>query len=176
MDEVTEPSPDPSFGRRKIIVVLVFAVAVAATFVALRMWRGESMPPLSPAQFHAARARWQAEAPPNYDIEIVVTGSQPATYEVHVRGGQPELALRNGKPLTQRRTFGTWSVPGMFGTMLRDVQAVERLEQPTPDPHAPRLVLHAEFDPKYSYPARYRRIQLGSTVEVSWRVTRFEIK
>jgi hypothetical protein len=122
-----------------------------------------------------ARQRWEANAPPNYDIEVVVRGSQPATYAVEVRDGRPEVALRNGQPLLQRRTFSTWSVPGMFSTMSRDVEVVERFEQGNASPSAPRLALRAEFDERFGYPTRYRRIEWGSPVEVSWEVTKFEV-
>lgn len=113
---------------------------------------------------------------PDYDIEVAVAGTQPATYEVRVRDGQAIEAFRNGKPLNQRRTFGTWSVPGMFSTMSRDVEAVERRERGEADPSTPRLTLRAEFDPKYGYPKRYQRIEWGSPVEVTWQVTHFEPK
>ena len=106
---------------------------------------------------------------------MVVRGSQPATYAVQVRNGQAENATRNGRPLNQRRTFGTWSVPGMFSTMQRDVEAIERRARPNADPNLPQLTLRAEFDSRYSYPARYRRIEWGSPTEVSWEVTRFEL-
>ena len=168
--------PAPLSSRVGWWVLIALAVASAAGLLALRWWRADPIPPLAPEQFYEARAKWEQEAPPDYDIEVVVSGSQPATYEVQVRGGQPELALRNGKPLQQRRTFGTWSVPGMFSTMLRDVETVERSTSRNPDPSVPRLRLRAAFDERYGYPSRYRRIQLGSPVEVSWQVTRFEVK
>lgn len=152
------------------------SLAAVAVIITLRWWWGDSIPPLEPSQFYEARAKWDAAGPQDYEIEIVVTGSQPATYEVHVRDGQAEVALRNGQPLRQRRTLGTWSVPGMFSTIQRDVEAVERAASPSADPSLPRLTLRAEFDPQYGYPARYRRIQHGSPVEVSWQVTRFEVK
>ena len=107
--------------------------------------------------------------------EIQVRGNQPATYYVEVRGGDARLALRNGKPLTQRRTFSTWSVPGMFATMSRDVDALERRAAGQADASTPDLNLRATFGPRYGYPARYRRLQYRSSVEVEWEVTRFEV-
>lgn len=104
------------------------SLAAVAVIITLRWWWGDSIPPLEPSQFYEARAKWDAAGPQDYEIEIVVTGSQPATYEVHVRNGQAEVALRNGQPLRQRRTLGTWSVPGMFSTIQRDV--APRFSQP----------------------------------------------
>lgn len=134
-------------------------------------------PTLTPALFEAAHERWKAAAPRSYDIEIHVTGPQASTYRVEVRDGEPQAAWRNGQPLTTRRTFGTWSVPGMFATMSRDVEAIERAasrgaQQP--------LILRAEFDSQYSYPAKYRRIDNGSrkgndAIAVTWDVTEFRV-
>lgn len=135
----------------------------------------DKTPMVTPTAFYAARDRWEATAPQAYDIEIRVSGSQPATYRVEVRGGEAEVALRNGKPLTQRRTFSTWSVPGMFSTISRDIEALERHAAGKADASTPRLILRAEFDPQYSYPAKYRRIEPGSPVEVSWEVTHFRV-
>jgi hypothetical protein len=137
--------------------------------------RGNISPRLTPEAFQAAMAKWKHEGPQDYNIEIQVRGNQPATYYVEVRGGDARLALRNGKPLTQRRTFSTWSVPGMFATMSRDVDALERRAAGQRDASTPDLNLRATFDPRYGYPARYRRLQYRSSVEVEWEVTRFEI-
>ena len=71
-----------------------------------------------------------------------------------------------------RRSVG---VPGMFATMSRDVEAIERAaERRAPPP----LILRAEFDSRYAYPARYRRIDNGSrkggdAIAVTWDVVEF---
>ncbi|MBW8885585.1 MAG: hypothetical protein JF612_12615 [Planctomycetia bacterium] len=110
-----------------------------------------------------------------YDIEIHVTGPKASTYRVEVRDGDPQAAWRNGQPLLTRRTFGTWSVPGMFATMSRDVEAIERAAAAG---RAPPLILRAEFDAQYGYPAKYRRIDNGSrkgsdAIAVTWDVIQF---
>lgn len=141
----------------------------------LRLANRDRAPALTPELFHAAHERWKAVAPADYDIEIRVTGSQPAVYRVQVRGGEAQAASRNGEPLNSRRTFGTWSVPGMFSTISRDIEAVERHATGKAERFTPRLTLRAEFDAQYSYPKRYRRIQQWSTVEVAWEVTEFRV-
>ncbi len=146
----------------------------------LRITTRDPTPRLTPADFYAAFERWKASAPPDYDIEIEVTGPQAAVYRVTVRGGQPTAASRNGQPLNQRRTFGTWSVPGMFSTMARDVDVVERRAAGQAKPGEVELILKAEFDPQYHFPLRYQRIEWGSrrgsdAVTVTWVVTRFQI-
>jgi hypothetical protein len=176
MNDLPREPRRPVHARTAWLLLGALILASAAGIVALRWWQSDPIPPLTPKLFYEARAKWETAGPEDYDIEVIVSGSQPATYEVQVRKGQAEVALRNGQPLRQRRTFGTWSVPGMFSTMLRDVQAVELASSRNPDPALPKLTLRAQFDPQYGYPARYRRIQQGSTVEVSWQVTKFEVK
>ena len=142
---------------------------------ALAIWnRNPASARLTPELFQAAKAKWKQEQPQDYNIEIQVRGNQPATYYVEVRGGEAQLALRNGQPLKERRTFSTWSVPGMFATMSRDVDVLELRAAGRGDKYTPDLNLRATFDPRYSYPARYRRVQYQSSLEVEWEVTKFE--
>ncbi|MEX2176040.1 MAG: DUF6174 domain-containing protein [Pirellulaceae bacterium] len=164
-------------GARRVVLWTLAGLALGAclTIVVLRVLHRDSVPTLTPDLFHAARQRWKANEPADYDLEVRVTGSQPAVYRVEVRGGQAQAAWRNGQPLKQRRTFGTWSVPGMFGTIGRDVEAIERRAAGRADPRAPELTLRAEFDPRYGYPRRYQRIEWSSPVEVSWEVVEFRL-
>ena len=162
----------------RLLLGLAVGVAVGgvAVFVLTVLRPGNAPPRLTSNLFRAATVEWEREQPRNYDIEIQVRGNQPATYFVEVRDGEATLALRNGKPLNQRRTFSTWSVPGMFATMSRDVEVLERRAAGKADKTTPDLHLRATFDPRYGYPARYHRLQYQSSVEVEWEVTRFEVK
>jgi len=168
-------SPAPLFRRILFGVAAGLVLGLLAMIAVAIATRGIVAPRLTPEGFQATMAKWKQEGPQNYNIEIQVHGNQPATYYVEVRGGDARLALRNGKPLTQRRTFSTWSVPGMFATMSRDVDALERRAAGQADASTPDLNLRATFDPRYGYPARYRRLQYRSSVEVEWEVTRFEV-
>jgi hypothetical protein len=161
-----------------ILSLAVLAVGIVAAVVYLRVVNYDPTPELTPEAFYAARDRWRASSPPDYDVEIRVTGPQAATYRVQVRGGQPQAAWRNGYPLKQRRTFGTWSVDGMFSTIGRDVEAIERRAAGQADINETELILRAEFDPQYSYPRVYRRIQWGSrrgsdATAATWEVVEF---
>jgi len=108
---------------------------------------------------------------------VTVHGPQPATYRVEVRDGEAIAAWRNGEPLKSQRTFGTWSVPGMFSTISRDVEAIERAAAE----HRQRpLILRAAFHAEYGYPERYRRIDNGSrkggdSIAVTWEVVEFRV-
>jgi hypothetical protein len=176
--ESPAPSPQPPaplFRRVLVGVAAGLALGLLAMIGIAIATRGKISPRLTPEIFQAAMAQWKQEGSQDYNIEVQVRGNQPATYYVEVRGGDARLALRNGKPLTQRRTFSTWSVPGMFATMSRDVDALERRAAGQADASTPDLNLRATFDPHYGYPARYRRLQYRSSVEVEWEVTRFEV-
>lgn len=177
----TSESPAPSTEARAPVFRRVLAGLAAGLVLGLLAMialalatRGSVSPRLTPEVFQAAMSKWKQEGPQDYNIEIQVRGNQPATYYVEVRGGDARLALRNGKPLTQRRTFSTWSVPGMFATISRDVDALERRAAGQSDASTPDLNLRATFDPRCGYPARYRRLQYQSSVEVEWEVMRFE--
>lgn len=166
-------------GLRRFVAWTFVGIGVGLVVVLffVRQANYDPTPTLTPALFEAAHERWKAAAPRSYDIEIHVTGPQASTYRVEVRNGEPQAAWRNGQPLITRRTFGTWSVPGMFATMSRDVEAIERAASRGAQPP---LILRAEFDPKYSYPAKYRRIDNGSrkgsdAIAVTWDVTEFRV-
>ena len=167
--------------RRFLLWTLAgLALGVVATLVALRMINHDPTPLLTPELFYAASARWKASAPADYDIEIQVAGPQAAVYRVEVRGGQPAAAWRNGQPLKQHRTFGTWSVPGMFSTISRDLESEERRTTGRAQPGTPQLILKAQFDSQYHFPQRYRRIEWGSrrgsnAVTVTWEVVEFKV-
>ena len=170
------PQPPAPLFRRVLIGLAAGLVVGLVVMIALALVpRGSASPRLSPELFREAMAKWKRDQPRNYDIEIQVRGNQPATYFVQVRNGDAKRALRNGQPLTQRRTFSTWSVPGMFATMSRDVDALERRAAGQGDKFTPELNLRATFDPRYGYPARYRRLQYQSSMEVEWEVTKFDV-
>ena len=167
-------------GLRRFALWTLAGLALGAigSLVVLGVLKRDSTPRLTPTDFYATLDRWKANPQLNYDIEIEVTGPQAAVYRAEVRDGQPIAAWRNNQPLTQRRTFGTWSVPGMFSTMARDVDVVERRADGRAKPGEIELILRAEFDPQYHFPRRYERIEWGSrrgsdAVSVTWRVVRF---
>ncbi|MDX1946931.1 MAG: hypothetical protein SFU86_16130 [Pirellulaceae bacterium] len=147
------------------------AVGTAATLAALSVVLRDPTPALTPEIFRAEQALAKVAVPSDYDITIRVVGMQAATYRVEVRRGLAQTAWRNGHPLTSRRTFGTWSVPGMFSTISRDIEALERRGAGRIDESTPELTLRARFDPRFHYPARYFRSERA--IDVEWEVTEF---
>jgi hypothetical protein len=162
--------------RRFVAYTLVgLALGGVVGLFILRQANYDPTPTLTSELFEAAHEHWKAAGPKDYDIEVRVTGPQAAVYRAEVRDGEPIAAWRNGQPLASRRTFGTWSVVGMFATISRDVEALERAAAKGAPPP---LILRAEFDTQYSYPARYRRIDNGSrkggdAIAVTWDVVEF---
>src|SRR5438552_3753860 len=155
-EAVADDAPSPRrpasmSGLRRFVGWTFVGIAVGLVMVLffVRQANYDPTPTLTATLFEAAHERWKAAAPPSYDIEVRVTGPQAATYRAQVRDGEPQAARRNGQPLNSRRTFGTWSVPGMFATISRDVEAIERAATRRA---APPLILRAEFDTQYGYP------------------------
>lgn len=136
------------------------------------------LPPVTAEQLLAARRRWEAVAPANYNLEVTVSGRAAAVYAVRVRDGEVREASRNGRTLSQQRTWTTWTVPGIFETLARDQELVARAEAGTLGPGQYPLELRGAFHPQWGFPTRYQRIELrkfATNEEVSWAVTRWEV-
>ncbi len=161
---------------RSFFLPLVFGSlgVVLLLLVVLIFWlRRDGVPRFSRADFDRAWELWQSVEPPAYRISIRVVGPQPATYAVEVRDGEVQRATRNGNPLTQQRTMGTWSVPGMFDTMEYDLNAVHASgDEPA---GSTALSLRAEFAPDYGYPRRYLRSDATMGTTTYWQVESFQV-
>lgn len=120
--------------------------------------------------------RWKQVDVRDYNLRVTVTGRQAATYAVEVRGGTVLNAMRDGVPLPQQRTWSTWTVEGMFETIARDLDSVEKHATGRADAGTPQLQLHATFHPQLGYPQRYLRtefVRFAPNREVSWNVVEF---
>ena len=185
------PSPR-TLGRSRIrwlAWALLVVLALASGLAMLRSVLGERVPALTRTEFAVAWQRWEQAAPANYTIEIEVSGRQAAVYRVEVRAGEVISASHNGTPLPNRRTWFTWSVPGMFETMEGDLRVIEGAASNAAAPQGTgpvsgpatgnaanspsRLTLRAEFDPRYGFPSRYQRFEWGAKVDAQWRVREF---
>jgi hypothetical protein len=192
--------PAPPRRRKSVLILSAVLGAMFGLTCALLIsaWLlRDSLPRLSQQDFDEAQRLWRENGPGDYDIEIEVSGRQPAVYRVEVRSGEAAAAFRNGQKLTHRRTWATWTVPGMFGTLASDFRHVALVEAGTADENTPRLSLYGVFHPSYGYPQQYRRIMLSqgreesmahrigqsplpaggdSAMEVSWKVREFTIR
>jgi hypothetical protein len=157
-----------------IIVALATALTTFVLIVVIIGVRGGTMQPLTGANLDEAVQRWEQNAAEDYDIEIQVSGRQASRYHVEVRGGEPRRATRNGEPLTQRRTWWTWTATGMFETLRADVHNMKKFD--AGEKGVPHLSILVEFDKEYGFPRRYVRVEsvkMGGNPEVSWQVTDF---
>lgn len=153
-------------------------MTIIVIFLVWRFSVGQvSLPPLTSHIWHESREKWQLAAVSDYDLVVAVTGRQAATYAVQVRNGEVTSATRDGQPLPQQRTWATWSVDGMFETMARDLESVEKHTSGRAEANTPQLQLRAAFHPEWGYPQRYLRteiVRVGANPEVSWEVVRFD--
>lgn len=157
--------------------LLAVACLVFGGIVGIFILAGRRDPLITRPAFDQAQSRWKGAGIRDYDVEIVVTGTQPATYRVEVRDGHAISAARNGVPLTQPRTFATWSIDGMFGTIETDVRATEKAAGPpssTATATSPTLILRGRFEVERGLPESYFRADWRLNQEVSWRISRFE--
>lgn len=180
---MTSDSPDPSQRIRRIATyttagLLGIAAGIIGLLVIVVFRHQQSLPKLTPQAFYEAKARWEENAPSNYNIEIAVTGRQAATYYAEVRDGEVFAATRDGEVLSRLRTIDTWTVPGMFTTIRADVVNLESHLAGTADQGTPQLLLRGHFDERTGAPLRYHRTELrkwGPNVDVMWEVRKFEV-
>jgi hypothetical protein len=179
IDTAALPAARFSSDTRRFVIFTLLGIGggLIAVLLVVRQIHYDPTPSLSPKQFHAAHDHWKSHKISNYNIEIKVTGPQASVYRVEVRDGEAVAAWRNGQPLNQHRTFGTWSIPGMFSTISRDVEAIELAEK---QGQQRPLILRAEFQAESGYPEHYRRIDNGSrkgsdSITVTWDVTEFRV-
>lgn len=159
-----------SSGAKSAFPILVIGLMLATIFlIGINIGKGtKRIPRFTRTEFDDAWTKWRDAAPADYRIKTLVEGPTSGEYEVVVREGQVVSATRNGTPLTQSRTVGTWSVPGMFETIESDVETTEE-KQPKLD-----LSLRADFDEQWGMPRRYLRSDYTSKTEVRWKVLEFE--
>jgi hypothetical protein len=168
-------SATPAYERPRIPwpILLGVAVGLVLPFVALRLYQsGKSLPELTPETLAAAQSRWDATGLQDYRVEVRVQARETERYAVEVRDGDALQAWRNERPLTQRRVFDTWSIPGMFSTMADDLDRAARAKAGTAPPGSGQLMLRCEFDETTGAPLEYHRIEWGSHLEVRWQIVR----
>ena len=161
---MSDPPSIRSFRWRRWVLSLLAMAALGGLFLIVR---GQRLPPLTRQHFDTAKTRWADAKLLDYQIEITVAGRQPGVYAVNVEQGIATQATLNSRALTRPRTFGTWSVDGMFETLARDLETQDKTGN---------LILGAEFEASTGIPLRYERMELqtGQHDTLQWEVTRFQ--
>jgi hypothetical protein len=132
----------------------------------------KALPPLTADDLAAAERLWAERGPSDYDLDVEIGGRQSGRFHIEVRSGRTTTVTRNGVQ-PQRRTWDTWTVPGMFDTLDQELELAARPEGAFGQPGA-RAVMRAVFDDDLGFPKRYERFVLGTVYEIRWEVTRFE--
>lgn len=176
----TTPRRTPS---KKTAALLGIGLALLVSAGVMWFTRGPRLPPVTREKWQEARQKWEDKRPTSFRITVEVTGPRAATYDVTVRRGRVVEATRDGHRLPKGET---WTPRGMFGTIERDLETLEMLDDPAfADRALPQIKISGQFDPQWGFPRRYRRLQWGyrqeygkraanQTIDMTWRVTRFE--
>ncbi len=151
-------------------VVATLIIGVCTIFLMLR----DTTPELTNAALEAAIERWEAGGPTSYNMDLAIGGARPGKVHVEVRDGQVTAFTRNGQTPKRRQTWVVWTVPGQFDTIDREQELAADPSGEMGLPLDTRLLLRAEFHPRWGYPVRYRRLVLGSGPVVTWEITQFE--
>ncbi|MEX0936696.1 MAG: DUF6174 domain-containing protein [Pirellulales bacterium] len=171
-----EPLPDGSPRRTPLVIAAVIAVVLPALLCAgILAWFRQDVPRLTDRSLELAIDRWREHGPESYTMEIELGGMRPGTVHLEVRDGEVTAMQRDGYT-PERRVWETWSVPGMFDTIDRELQIAEAPAEEAQFPPGTQFELRAEFDARLGYPRRFRRMVLGEGTEVSWQVTRFRVE
>jgi hypothetical protein len=161
--------------RRATLFVLGSIVfAVASLILAIEFFVVERIPALTESDLDAAKKVWLRKGPTSYDMDIELRGAQPGRVQVNVGNRVVAAETRDGR-VPKEHTWDTWSVPGMFETLERDMETAENPEQTIQAAPGTKWQLRCEFDPVLGIPRRYHRMATNGP-EVYWRVTRFEAK
>jgi len=151
----------------------VFVTLMAAGAILFIQAR-DTTPVLSSTSLKEARARWQADGPASYDLDLVVGGNRPGNIHVQVRSGQVTALTRDGRTPPQRRTWQYWSVPGQFEMLDDEIENAAEPERHYQVPAGSQVLLRAAFDPRLGYPLKFSRVVVDKPLNVSWETVGFE--
>jgi hypothetical protein len=152
-------------------------LAILAGTVLVAISKSERLPEITMGDLDSAAARWGANGPRDYDLDIEQTGVNPGQFHVEVRGGEVTDMKRDGQA-TRQHLWDDWSVPGLFSVIRRDVEACMpelNAKAKANDPDGPQVVPRGTFDPHDGHPTQYHRIT-PTGADAKWRVTKFEVK
>jgi Family of unknown function (DUF6174) len=173
--ETSLAAADNRGSRRGLwIAIGIVALAVAAVLIGVKLLVNP-MPALTEARLVEAEELWQRAGPATYDMDLEIRGAQPGQVHIEVRNGEVTAMTRDGHTPPQR-TWDTWTVPGQFETLDRELVIAEDPEHEMQAQAGTQFRVRAEFDPQYGYPRRYHRYVSGGGPEVFWQVTEFQPK
>lgn len=155
------------------VVFFLILLGLAAAGVALPIVYNLGQQ-LRPEELAAAKARWEAEGPADYDLTYTVKYDREAQAERHVvvvRQGRIVWASCEGEVVQVSPALGALLGVAAGGTTRggRDVAAIfARLEGLLGEEGARRNFLVAAFDPKAGWPRRVVRRVRGTGTREEW--------
>jgi len=174
-----EPDSTKNIARRRLgPTVLGTLLGLAGVVVVLAIFifsSREKLPILTQADYDAAVERWERNKPNSYELDLELSGNRAGQIHVEVRDGEVVRMIRDGVEPKQKRTWDYWSVPGQLDTIGQELEMAKTPAASFAAPGASQVMMWAEFDAKYGYPRRYRRVVLGADFEVDWIVKRFDV-
>lgn len=144
----------------------VVLAALGATAVTLPLVYNLSIQ-LKPEELTAARRRWAANGPRDYDLQFqekITENGEPteSNWSVAVRGGEVASATRDGRELPAAECQNL-TVEGQFAEIERGLQ-LDLAEG------ARRNYATAAFDPHDGHPVHYVRRVRGGGERLEWNV------
>jgi hypothetical protein len=126
---------------------------------------------LRPEQATAARERWKANGPRDYDLQyqekITESGVQTeSNWFVEVRDGQVKAVTRDGQPLPAS-DYPNLTVDGQLTVIEKGLQ-LDLAESQR------RNYSTADFDPRDGHPTHYVRRVRGSGDRLEWNINLFK--
>jgi hypothetical protein len=166
----------PGFKLTQSALILgAFVLIIGGVLLLLQLFVARRLPELTEARFEAAQALWEKNGPTSYDMDIRLSGAQPGEVHIQVREGNPTAMTRDGIAPAER-TWDTWTVPGMFQTLVEEFAFKDDPTHKGQGAPGAEVWLRCEFDSKFGYPRTYQRIMTGGGPQIEWHVTKFEPK
>ncbi|HEX5442827.1 MAG TPA: DUF6174 domain-containing protein [Pirellulales bacterium] len=155
-------------------VALGGVVGLALMIFLVMRARREALPPLTAEALQAAHERWQQRGPEDYQMDVVVTGSQTSTYHVTVRGGAPSAVTQGDElPVKRRATWQYWTVAGLLDVLDHDLRFIDDPARGFGASPGSAVILRARFDADLGFPVEYERVILSPSSQMRWTVKGF---
>ncbi len=172
----TAAPPAPGFQLSQTALTLgALALIVGGVLLFLQLFVARRLPEMTEARFEAAQALWEKNKIISYDMNVRITGAQPGLVSIEVRDGKP-TAMTRDDIAPPERTWDTWTVPGMFQTLVEEFAFKDDPTHKGQGAPGAEVWLRCEFDSQYGYPRTYQRLMTGGGPQVEWHVTKFELK
>jgi hypothetical protein len=157
------------------MILGAFVLIIGGVLLMLQLFVARRLPELTEARFEAAQALWEKNGPDSYDMDVRITGAQPGLVQIQVRDSNPTAMTRDGIAPAER-TWDTWTVPGMFQTLVEEFAFKEDPTHKGQGAPGAEVRLRCDFDSKFGYPRTYQRLMTGGGPQIEWHVTKFEPK